>query len=83
MSETNLAWELADAYGDRLAADDRASMFVYLGAGDVLAAMVCMLNGMARQGITLDADAAAKLGEWVHIYERDVSIQAAVARIAG
>ncbi|OAN38740.1 hypothetical protein A4X20_05450 [Mycolicibacterium iranicum] len=83
MLESELAWHLADEYGDRFTAADRSTVFVHIGAGDFAEAISFLLEVCARQRISLTAEALASLTEWLRVYDRSADFGAAVARVAG
>lgn len=65
---SDLAWELADAISPLLAERDREQLYATIGSGDSYAAIVTMLQTMARQSSPISPEITAKLINWLDAY---------------
>lgn len=65
-AEAELAWDLAEALGRRLAEDSPAQIYAAIGAGNAYAAIVTLL--LTNAGDTLSPPMADRLGAWLEAY---------------
>lgn len=68
ISDNELAWLLADTAGNVLRGDQRAALFVELGAGEPLLAIERVLSTAAAQRHPLDSGLLDVMNEWLDRY---------------
>src|SRR5262245_29926723 len=65
----DLVWELAEAAKPHLSPDDRATVYVNIGAGDVAPATVeRLLLAFIRAGEILNSVLALRVHQWLNCY---------------
>jgi hypothetical protein len=67
-TESDLAWELADAIGPLLAERDRVQLYATIGSGDSYTAIDALLRTMADQLLPMPAEFIPKLAGWLDAY---------------
>jgi hypothetical protein len=67
-SESDLAWELADAISPLLAERDRLQLYATIGSGDSYTAIDALLQTMAHQRLAIPAELIPKLADWLDAY---------------
>lgn len=68
-SEVDLAWELADIVGDGVPVDDRHSLYITLGLGEISAAIRNLLVHVVEQRILLPTEIFLDVKTWAQGYE--------------
>ncbi|WNG88054.1 MULTISPECIES: tryptophanase [Mycobacteriaceae] len=81
MTESQLAWELADRIGARLSHEERTAVFVDLGCGDFLSAIHRILHIVAQSQHRLPAMSLERLHIWSRTYGREPEYAPLLARI--
>ena len=67
-TESDLAWELADAISPLLAERDRAQLYGAIGSGDSYTAIDTLLQTMAHQRLAIPTEFVPKLNGWLDAY---------------
>ena len=67
-TESDLAWELADAISPLLAEPDRDQLYATIGSGDAYTAIDALLQTMADQRLPIPAEFIPKLTGWLDAY---------------
>ncbi|GAA2546297.1 hypothetical protein GCM10010409_21500 [Mycolicibacterium diernhoferi] len=81
VTESQLAWELADRVGARLSHEDRTAVFVDLGCGDFLSAIHRILHIVVQNQHRLPAMSLERLHIWSRIYGREPEYAPLLARV--
>jgi hypothetical protein len=67
-TESDLAWELADAISPLLADRDRDQLYATIGSGESCTAIDTVLQTMAHQNAPIPPQLIAKLTNWLDAY---------------
>ncbi len=84
ISDTELAWQLADAAGASVHRSQRALLFVELGSGDYIPAIERVLTVAATKRITLSPTVITEVAKWLDRYDgyaHEVRLRPLLARI--
>lgn len=71
-TESDLAWELADAINPLLADGDRHRLYATIGCGDSYTGIDTMLQTLAHQGWPISPELIGKLNDWLNVYAQSV-----------
>jgi hypothetical protein len=67
-TESDLAWELADAISPLLGERDRFQLYAAIGSGETYTAIDTLLQTMAHQSWPIPPELIAKLNDWLDAY---------------
>jgi hypothetical protein len=81
VTESQLAWELADRIGTRLSPEERTAVFVDIGCGDFLNAIDRILHIAVQKQHSLPAMSLERLHSWSRVYHREGDYGPLIARI--
>lgn len=81
--ESALAWDLVDLVGEHLADEERHTSFIALGVGDYPPVFRCVLEVVAREGISLPEEMVGQLRGWLEDYDRHRDFGTILARALG
>jgi hypothetical protein len=70
-AESDLAWELVDAVGPRMANHERAEVYAMIGGGNFYTAIQTLLETTVRVGLAISPALAAGLTHWFAPYTHD------------
>ena len=67
-TESDLAWELADAISPLLADRDRDQLYATIGSGESYTAIDTVLQTVAHQSLPIATELITKLTDWLDAY---------------
>lgn len=67
-TESDLAWELADAISPQLTDRDHAQLYAMIGSGESFTAIDIALQTVTRQGLSIPTELETRLANWLDAY---------------